>query len=124
MAISLNYSPNLDRPEVYAFLRDTPTPGNWSEAIPAQKNGFNLSTSAKKLVGTITDSTPGKTLRHVWSIQEYYTVSEGNGQKVGNFDVIIPVLQQFSISVFSVLYIHSTVPPELAGQIEARRSQI
>jgi hypothetical protein len=133
MPVPTSYSLNLDRPEVYAFLQD-PAQTTWSEPDPT-KAGYSKSGVPNIAVGTIINrdsGSPPKPCTLTWGIHEYYNVIEGKddtahppnkGVVVSQFDVIIPVDQPVSITVFAVLFTKDGISQQAKTMIEAAFQQ-
>src|SRR5437764_15062001 len=80
LSIQQNYSPGLDRPEIYAFLVD-PNQPTWTDAFPTRQ-GYSRPPTSSKLNG------PPTVVPLIWAIRDYYDVidlSTGpTGQVVGH----------------------------------------
>ncbi|HRH14197.1 MAG TPA: hypothetical protein PK225_07580 [Azonexus sp.] len=106
MTLLMSYRPDMNSPELIAFAQDPAYPGPWKAPIGVRQ-GYSLSTTAHKQVGSVSEFAPGKPICIYWARQEWYVVTEGHNpaQVVGNFDVVVPWHQVVSATVSAFLLI-------------------
>ncbi len=113
------FSPNLDRKEVTTFLASVAQ--TWSDQ-PPRKPGYDLSLMPMKL------APPSPPLELAYAVSEKYEVVEGRtgankGVVVGNFDVVVPVVQRVAMTVASALLVKTTATAAQKQAIEAAFQQ-
>jgi hypothetical protein len=121
MPIQMDYSPDLDTPEVYAFLADAGR-ASYQGPLPT-RSGYVASAVPIKSVGTVDQIAPGQPLTLVRAVKESYQVVEGASQTgpgtvIGSFDVVVPISQAIRMAVSASLLLTSTVTAQQRATIE------
>lgn len=118
MSVNTIASIDLNKPEIFAFLRNNAAT-SWDAPVTPPV-GYVASAAPLKPSGTISEYAAGKPIALIRSVREYYEVLEGPspGQNVGNFDVVVPIERTVHVHVSAALFIQAGVTSTNATKIE------
>jgi hypothetical protein len=124
--IPMDYTPKLDRHDVYVFMDGTDT--HWEEPRISYRSPFEeRDVNNRKPIGVIAtlpnDAFPegalpgGNKLSIKWAVREEYALTKG-GQVIGHLNVTVVKEQQVTMEIKRVILVREKTDPGIAARIE------